>query len=126
MNDTKALSDLIDAKSQELNVQIAQARPMQPEEIGWIRCKKYVDGLSGNYVQLFLEQKNQDPFSVNKYRNGSMTIIYFYREIEEFKIMVEVIEDDSKVIRKVRYTAFNNDKHLAYTRDIIRWKKTEI
>ena len=95
-----------------------------PDEISWIKCKKYVDDLIVEPFILVKEELHKNPLNVKRRQHGGFSIITFYRKIEGYDVLIEIVEDN-QFIRKARYTGFNEKTNTAYVRDVVKWKKEE-
>jgi len=119
----KALSDLIQEKREELDIQGTTARVMKPEEAKWLQVKTYVRHMPTNYEDLFMQQLKENPQSIKKTHYDKHTILTFSKEVEGYEIMVEIIEDSNKNVKRVRYCAFNNEINTVYLKETMNFLK---
>lgn len=114
------LSDLIEQKKKELYIEELKTRPrVEPEE--WVLCKKYIDGMTPNYMEIANSAIKIRPEDVDK-KSGSKTnfIRIFLPAFREFDASLCVIEDkENKAVTKVYYVSYSRELGTAYMKTIV-------
>lgn len=116
----KTLADLIDEKAQSLDIQIQKARIVDGDEAEWIKCKKEVDMLDGDYEAVLFRILEQNSLGIRKYPRGKMMqIVIPMGLLNGYEVLLMIDEHTEKGVKKAYYIAFNSRGANCYIRYLV-------
>ena len=113
-----SIFDILEKKKEELGLQGVTAKKMTPDELDFVRAKKYVNDLPPQFMELLKDNS----FNVGKFKLGKNHIIELEKYIYNTRIVIEIVGDENKAVQKVTYYAFDNYTVTAYIREILKAK----
>lgn len=114
------LADLIDKRSEQLDIQAVKASKLLPNEALWLKHKKLLHALPMDYKKTLQDKLAKEPFSVQKreYQYNFVITIKFL-EYPTFRTVLQIVEHKTKGLYSVCYIAYNHQKNCVYVRQII-------